>query len=301
MEIVYGDVNLGIKSDKFSLLFSYSHTGLESLKKDGTEWLYRTVHPSFWRATTDNDRGSGFSMKSAEWMGADLFIRCSDFYAVIDGKKLDANALQAPENNALINSPLRKAKEATMVYIYKTVTYIPATVTVKYIVTEDSITVEYGFEGAKGLSSPPSIGLRFLIPFILDGYEYTGLEGETYPDRKQSNEGIFSFDKVEVTPYVIPQECGMHMDSENLVLRKESASLRITKADTTFPFSLLPNTPLELESAYHTDELPDTGRTVLTLYAAVRGVGGINSWGADVEEEYRLKGEGNYHLSFRIE
>ena len=35
--------------------------------------------------------------------------------------------------------------------------------------------------------------------------------------------------------------------------------------DTPFAFSALPNTAQELESAAHRDELPDTGRTVLTI------------------------------------
>ena len=40
--------------------------GLESLVKDGKEWLYRSPRPTFWRATTDNDRGNGFSEEDSE-------------------------------------------------------------------------------------------------------------------------------------------------------------------------------------------------------------------------------------------
>ena len=61
--------------------------------------------------------------------------------------------------------------------------------------------------------------------------------------------------------------------------------------DTPFAFSALPNTAQELESAAHRDELPVTGRTVLTVMGAVRGVGGIDSWGTDVEPPYRISGE----------
>ena len=32
-------------------------------------------------------------------------------------------------------------------------------------------------------------------------------------------------------------------------------------------------------------------RQVLCIYGAVRGVGGIDSWGTDVEEDYRISAE----------
>ena len=33
---------------------------------------------------------------------------------------------------------------------------------------------------------------------------------------------------------------------------------------------------------------------------AVRGVGGIDSWGTDVEDAYHLSGETDHRVSFRI-
>ena len=77
-------------------------------------------------------------------------------------------------------------------------------------------------------------------------------------------------------------------------------SLRIEQEDRPFAFSCLPYTPQELESATHQEELPPARRTVLTVCGAVRGVGGINSWGADVQPEYHVSGEGSLGFSFRI-
>ena len=72
-------------------------------------------------------------------------------------------------------------------------------------------------------------------------------------------------------------------------------------AEEPFAFSALPNTPQELENAAHRDELPCTGRTVLSVLGAVRGVGGIDSWGTDVEPACRLSGEADHRVSFLIE
>lgn len=41
-------------------------------------------------------------------------------------------------------------------------------------------------------------------------------------------------------------------------------------------------------------------RTVLCVYGAVRGVGGIDSWGSDVEDDYRISAEKDIHYSFII-
>lgn len=65
LHIIYGDAALGVQTKKFQYIFSYEKGGLESLKINNKEWLYRIPTPTFWRATTDNDRGNGFSVKAA--------------------------------------------------------------------------------------------------------------------------------------------------------------------------------------------------------------------------------------------
>ena len=63
MQIVYGDVTLGLHGQGFHYIFSYQTGGMESLVAHGKEWLYRTPKPTFWRATTDNDRGKWLPTK----------------------------------------------------------------------------------------------------------------------------------------------------------------------------------------------------------------------------------------------
>ena len=67
------------------------------------------------------------------------------------------------------------------------------------------------------------------------------------------------------------------------------------------PKDNLPYTAQELQNADHREQLPNTGRTVVTVMGAVRGVGGIDSWGADVEPAYRLSAEENHRLEFAIQ
>ena len=49
------------------------------------------------------------------------------------------------------------------------------------------------------------------------------------------------------------------------------------------------------------EELPPARRTVVSILGAVRGVGGINSWGADVEDIYHISGEQDISYGFWIE
>ena len=71
-------------------------------------------------------------------------------------------------------------------------------------------------------------------------------------------------------------------------------------ADTPFDFSCLPYTASEIENALHHEELPPARRTVLCIYGAVRGVGGIDSWGSEVEDAYHISAEKDIDYSFYI-
>ena len=79
-----------------------------------------------------------------------------------------------------------------------------------------------------------------------------------------------------------------------------TAALTVEQADVPFAFSALPNTALEIENAQHIAELPATGRTSVTVLGAARGVGGIDSWGTDVEDAYHVSGEGDHSVALRV-
>ena len=103
-----------------------------------------------------------------------------------------------------------------------------------------------------------------------------------------------------VAPYLVPQECGCHMDSESMTLVCGGAELAIEKCGEPFAFSALPNTPRELEAALHREELPASKRTVVSIFGAVRGVGGIDTWGNDVEPAYHISAEKDIALRFCV-
>lgn len=311
LQVVYGDVTLGIsgkvENKDFRYIFSYARGGMESLVIDGKEWLYRTPTPTFWRATTDNDRGNGFSQRSGMWLSADLFIRCIGGKVCVDGKEISMPI--APENNKY--SEVETAENLEITYIYETITVPKTQVEVTYQVNgEGRITVAVHYYGQPELPELPVFGLRFIMPTCADRYVYEGLSGETYPDRKAGGEeGIYEISGLPLTPYLVPQDCGMHMDTKWVTVhrskeldntRKEEKAGELRFELNGLAFSCLPYTACELENATHMEELPPERRTVLCVYGAVRGVGGIDSWGADVQPPYHIDGSKDIRYSFCI-
>ena len=309
MRVVYGDYTLGIHGNGYDYIFSYAQGGLESISKNGYEWLYRCPKPTFWRALTDNDRGSKFHIKSGSWLAADMFIDFKDVEVIMDG--VSQGKPVAPENNKYGSDVY--ANNIIVKYIYQTVTSPSTTVEVTYdVVADGKITVDVLYKGAKGLPELPVFGLRFIMPTLADKYMYEGLSGETYPDRMAGAiKGVYEIKSLGLTPYLVPQECGMRMGTDWLEVtrhtslnnsRKDNSAqiLRIEKNDESFAFSCLPYTANEIENAMHHEELPPARRTVLCVYGAVRGVGGIDSWGSDVEDAYHINAEEDIHFSFRI-
>lgn len=309
LRVTYGDFTLGVHGEGFDYIFSYAQAGLESIVKNGYEWLYRCPKPTFWRALTDNDRGSGFQMKSGSWLAADMFINCKDIEVIMDG--ISQGKPCAPDNNRYGGDV--DAKEIVVKYTYETITNPSTIVHVTYTVKETGkIMVEVHYAGAKGLPQLPVFGMRFIMPTLADKYIYKGLSGETYPDRKAgAAEGVYEIKDLSLTPYLVPQECGMRMDTEWVEVTRHTSldnsrkdisvqTLRIEKTEQTFAFSCLPYTASEIENATHHEELPPARRTVLCVYGAVRGVGGIDSWGSDVENAYHISAEEDITYSFVI-
>ena len=309
--IVIGDVTIGIQGQDFAYIFSVGMGGMESLYKDGKEWLYRAPRPAFWRAATDNDRGNGFVFRSAVWSAADRFVRCVKVTARMDEQEISMPP--APENNKYNGDETCDRFEIS--YTYETPTVPVTEVTVSYLVESDGrIHVQVDYLGKQGLPELPVLGLRFLMPTAAEGYTYEGLSGETYPDRMAGGiPGVYEVQGLPVTPYMVPQDCGMHMQTKWLeIVRKtsldntdrggRSSCLKITAEEgKDFAFSCLPYTAQELENAMHHEELPPARRTVVSILGAVRGVGGINSWGADVEDIYHISGEQDISYGFWIE
>jgi len=316
LRIVFGDVTVGLHGEDFSYIFSGQTGGLESLVIDGREWLYRTPKPTFWRALTDNDRGNRFYLRSGMWLSADMFMNCAAMKVEVDGEEIPLP--KAPENNQYTGK--ESAEKVSLTFVYETITIPSTSVSVSYEVdAKGAIRVDVHYFGKEDLPELPVFGMRFIMPTKAEGYEYEGLSGETYPDRMAGGvPGVYKIEGLPVTKYLVPQDCNVHMNTKwvkvyrNSTLNnadknngadgaeKERFGLEFCAAEENFAFSCIPYTAEELENATHHEELPPARRTVVSILGAVRGVGGIDSWGADVEEDYHISAKEDICYSFYI-
>ena len=283
MKVIHGDINLGVRGEDFLVMFSRQDGGIVSLCYDNREWVTRPPMPVYWRATTDNDRGNHFSIESSVWMSAGCFPLCSK------------NDMQVKEEEDRVT--------VTFTYHLRTV---PETVTeVAYEVNgSGDIRVKAKFHGKPGLPQLPMFGMRFRLPGKAKAFEWYGRgPEESYPDRNHGGRmGRYtSTPNKEVSPYLVPQECGNHTDTRWVEIDGAAGGrLRLEAAAEPFQFSVLPYTAEELEQAMHPHELPPQNYTNVVIAAKMRGVGGDDSWGAPVYPEYCISAEEDISLEFII-
>ena len=278
LKIVHGDGAFGVSGEDFEILFSRGAGGPVSLVVNGQQWLWRAPRIAFWRAPTENDCGCGFPMKSAIWSAVDAWQKCIGFEILTETAecfsiRYDFSADVMPD-------------------LVASVTYT--------VSSQGKMEVAVHYCGAAGRPQLSLMGLRFATPSPITETQWVGLSGETYPDRQKG--GIFGSHREvpHITPYLVPQECSNHMDTHSTVFTLCGGTLVLEKKDVPYAFSAIPYTPAQLEQAQHAWELPDPVRTVVTVCGKMRGVGGIDTWGSDVEPAYHVSAEEDIQFSFLI-
>ncbi len=285
LNVIHGDINLGVKGEDFSVLFSRQDGGIVSLRYGGKEWITTPPMPTYWRAVTDNDKGNGFGVDSAMWFAADQF------------RRYDKTKMEVEEETDRVR----------VTFTYGLVV-VPATKTrVVYEVTADGkIGVKAHYFGKEGLPKLPLFGVRFRFRSDVDTFAYYGYgPEENYIDRANGARlGIFEGTPMgNVSRYLVPQECGGRTGVRWLkVADRQGHGLKFTAKEKPFDMNVLPYTAQELECALHREELCNPPRyTIVSILGAARGVGGDDSWGAPVHEEFEISGEKDAWVEFVIE
>lgn len=279
IEIIDGDVNIGVYGKDFRVMFSKNLGTIVSIKHV-QELLDNFPMPTFWRATTDNDRGNGFNIKNSQWKIASMYAHCI-------GYELSGN-----ENKAEIT------------FKYSLNMALEALCTIKYTVTGDGkISVCENYYGVEGLPIMPLFGMEFSMPQKYKKVDWFALgKEENYCDR---NSGVklmrFTTNPQEdVTQYVIPQECGNRTGVREVSITDENGKGLKFCSDSGMEASVLPYTVHELENAFHHYDLPDSNHTIIRVAKCQCGVGGDDSWGAPVHDEYLINSNENIEFKYTI-
>jgi beta-galactosidase len=247
----------------------------------GRALFQEPVRFNFWRALTDNDLGWKVDQKMKVWKD--------------EGSDYQLKSLLVENQDA--NSIVAKCS-----YQFQRT---GSTAEIGYVFYPDGKT-RIDFEISIPEKSPniPRIGLQFALNLKNPVVSWYGRgPQENYADRKSGSRfGIYTFPLENfITPYVRPQENGNRSEIRWISFSKERCKVLITAANAgSFSASAWPYTTESLTRSAHNSELTPCGYTVVNVDCRQMGVGGDNSWGLPVLEQYQLK-PGKYVYSFFLQ
>ncbi|WP_022867583.1 glycoside hydrolase family 2 TIM barrel-domain containing protein [Schaalia vaccimaxillae] len=269
--------NIGVRGDDFEVLFSRIHGGIQSYFSgqwghSSRQLLRGMPTVNMWHAPTSNERGWGAPMIDAQWLVASRYWKARG--------DLDPFSVRRADDCVEVEWVLDLGSNPTSTCHMRARVYVDST-----------LILSARLEAGEGLGDPPEFG--FLIPVDprLRHLKWYG-EGpqESAVDRRNGAFlGVYETDvESTLTPYLRPQECGSRTGVRWARLTDDEGFGIEILSDSTMEFSALKASPFEIENAQHLDEIGIHRRTWLRPALMRRGVGGDDSWGAQVHDEYRL-------------
>ncbi|MBQ8315394.1 MAG: DUF4981 domain-containing protein [Lachnospiraceae bacterium] len=282
-DIVYGDFCIGVRGEDFYVQFDKGQGGITSLVYHGEEYITRVPQVSFWRAFTDNDRGAGYQIFASRWELAAKYARYRRDLISWEEKD-DSLELVFP-----YDAPITPAFTYKMIY---------------KVYFDGKVEVRAEYPGVDTDVDFPVFALDFKMKRKYENFRYYGLgPEENYIDRNFGGKlGVYeSTAKENLSGYLFPQECGNRTGVRYVqVMDENGTGVRFTSVEEPFEMSVLPYSAAELENAMHLEELKEPSYTWVRLAAKQMGVGGDDSWGAPVHQEFKIDPKEPLTLAFVI-
>jgi beta-galactosidase len=163
----------------------------------------------------------------------------------------------------------------------------------------------------------PRMGMQMQLPVEFANLKWYGRgPHENYVDRKTSADvGLYESTVADqYVPYIRPQENGYKTDTRWLSLTDDNGTGILVSGNPLFCFAALNNIHDDFESPKgklsqyrkdaksantHTNDVKPRDLVNLNIDLGQMGVGGDDSWGAEIHKQYRLLGN-KYEYSFRM-
>ena len=250
-----------------------------------TEWHTR-LHPHFFRAPTDNDKGFG------NWIAKDWKNQGLDLMRDSVLEPLSVVAL--PDGSARGTATHLCATTNGGVITHYELTLHP----------DGSIDFRATFTPGGSLPPLPCLGTTLVLPKTLTNLAYFGRGPmDNYPDRHSASTiGLWhSTVSEQYVHYPRPQDSGNHDDTALLELTDaKGRGWRVSCIDSPFSFSVLPYSVEQIYTTTHDcDLVEDAEHIYLNLDAAVMGLGN-SSCGPGVLKKYAIPQQ-PHTLHVRIE
>ncbi|HEU5382721.1 MAG TPA: glycoside hydrolase family 2 TIM barrel-domain containing protein [Ktedonobacteraceae bacterium] len=280
---------LVIQGQDIEVCFNTAYGLLASWIYQGTHLLEAGPRLTFWRATTDNDRGGyGLASSAARWKAAGLHqLR----------QRVDRVSWEVIDGGKAVNVQVRvriapPAKSWGIACSYTYTVYA----------TGEIVLQTQGVPTADGPRTLPRIGLELRLPRDFEHVTWYGRgPGESYADTKQANRvGLYTRTVDELsTPYTFPQENGNRSEVRWVSVTNAQRTGLLAIGVSEINFSLHRYTIEQLDKARHTYELQDAGQLVWHLDYRQQGIGSA-SCGPGVLPQYELLNE-PFHFAVRLQ
>lgn len=267
-KVIDSDCNIGIKGLNYHIIISKTTGKIISYKFNDSEFINTYPTLNFWRAPVDNDYGNNSPQKYAQWKIASLYNKAKSVELI---QKESSTKIKVVFD--LFTNPI---SECTVLYTFKSY-------------GEVSINMQYS--KVENLIDMPEFSMVFPIPKEYNNVEYYGKgPDENYCDRnKGAKLGIFKTTVLEnYVDYSTPQECGNRTGIRYVKVTNNKGDGIIFSSEE-MESSFIPYTSHELENAGHAFALPKPYQSVIKISKGQNGVGGDDSWGADVHESHKIK------------
>jgi beta-galactosidase len=279
LTVVGGPSAIEVRGPDFSAGFDPTTGLLSSLERGGVEILAGPLHPYFWRAPIDNDRGNEMTQSSGVWRDAHRFLTVRSFRT------------ETP------------AKGVVRIHVGADLRSVGASCDLTYSVYgSGDIVVEAAFEpGETPLPELPRFGMQARIRPGFEQLEWYGPgPEETYVDRRDLPVGVYrtSVD-ANYFEYSQPQETGNKVEVRWAALTSDEGLGLLAVGDPVLGVNALHYATEDLDQALYRHQLTRRDEIYLNLDWRQRGLGGDDSWGALPHEEYRLAAA-PYRYRFRL-
>ena len=289
---------LEVSGSDMKVVFDLEKGRMESFSYKGIGLINKWPEPDFWRPPTDNDYGYDMDQKLGVWKkaGEKTMIKKANISQPEIGKVVVTFVYDIPGNKG----------EKIAGYVTTYTIYNSADVIIKNQFSKVS----------NNVPEIPRMGMQMQLPEEMMNLKWFGRgPHENYVDRKTSADvGLYesSVDD-QYVPYIRPQENGYKTDTRWLTLTDEQGNGLLVSGDPLFCFAALKHIHDDFESPgklsqyrkdaksanTHTNNVKPHEFVNLNVDLAQMGVGGDDSWGAQIHPQYRLLDK-KYEYSFRI-
>ncbi len=294
----YEGKNLVVSGEGLKIVFDLEKGKMDSYNYKGKEFLLKAPEPDFWRPPTDNDYGYGMESKLGIWKKAG------------EGAAVTKANIAQPEMGKVIVLFTYdiKSPEGSKIADYST----------SYTVSgSGDVIISNSFSKlSDNLPEIPRMGMQMQLPEEFSNLKWLGRgPQENYVDRKTSADvGLYESTVADqYVPYIRPQENGYKTDTRWLTLTDDNGTGILVSGNPLFCFAALNNIHDDFESPgklsqyrsdaktanTHTNNVKPRELVNLNIDLGQMGVGGDNSWGAEIHPEYRLPGK-KYEYTFRL-